>query len=216
MKKYTLFLFVLSFILLGFNGFNANQASATGPYNESNYDSGCTFAGPYSTTTGKLCSTTPVVECAQSDLFSSVTGRPCKKVQDNSSFDRELKIGSGGDDVKILQQILKDQGYYLGKIDGKYGKRTARAVKDFQDDNDLTVTGNVDAETIGKITIVTPVIVPVNPPIKGGDAITIPARAPVISGISGPQILSVGQQGTWRVAASDRNDGNLSYLVSSF
>jgi peptidoglycan hydrolase-like protein with peptidoglycan-binding domain len=42
--------------------------------------------------------------------------------------------------LKHLQQFLKDEGYYYGKIDGKYGRISARAVKDFQEDNDLVVT----------------------------------------------------------------------------
>ncbi|HEU0085408.1 MAG TPA: peptidoglycan-binding protein [Candidatus Paceibacterota bacterium] len=36
---------------------------------------------------------------------------------------------------------------------------------------------------------------------------------PVISGVSGPQSLNVGQQGTWTVIASDSSGGNLSYSV---
>jgi|GEM_PF-3339685 len=36
----------------------------------------------------------------------------------------------------------------------------------------------------------------------------------VISGVSGPQTLNVGQQGTWKVTAYDKNGGNLSYSVN--
>lgn len=36
---------------------------------------------------------------------------------------------------------------------------------------------------------------------------------PTISGVSGPQTLNVGQQGTWTVTASDPSGGNLSYSV---
>ncbi|KKR73033.1 MAG: Peptidoglycan-binding domain 1 protein [Candidatus Nomurabacteria bacterium GW2011_GWA1_40_8] len=119
MRKYTsvLFAFVLFITLLGFN---ANSASAT--------------------------------NCAPGDLFSSATGQPCSgtKMEVNGGADSSedgdvlkfndllkngFAIGSKGDDVRMLQQFLRDLGYYLGKIDGNYGKRTARAVKDFQDDN---------------------------------------------------------------------------------
>ncbi|MFA5792185.1 MAG: peptidoglycan-binding protein [Candidatus Paceibacterota bacterium] len=37
--------------------------------------------------------------------------------------------------------------------------------------------------------------------------------SPTISGISGPQSLNVGQEGTWTVTANDPNGGNLSYSV---
>jgi hypothetical protein len=39
------------------------------------------------------------------------------------------------------------------------------------------------------------------------------SSVPIISGVSGPQTLSVNQQGTWSVTAYDRNGGNLSYSV---
>lgn len=39
-------------------------------------------------------------------------------------------------------------------------------------------------------------------------------NTPVISGISGPQRLNVNQTGTWKVMATDSNDGNLSYSVN--
>ncbi len=38
--------------------------------------------------------------------------------------------------------------------------------------------------------------------------------APVVRGISGPTTLITGQTGTWRVRASDRNNGNLSYHIN--
>lgn len=40
------------------------------------------------------------------------------------------------------------------------------------------------------------------------------SNAPVISEISGPQSLNVNQTGTWKVTASDTNNGNLSYSVN--
>src|SRR3989344_6015516 len=42
------------------------------------------------------------------------------------------------------------------------------------------------------------------PPSTGG---------PVISGVSGPQSLNVGQQGTWTIKASDKSNGTLNYSI---
>ena len=39
-------------------------------------------------------------------------------------------------------------------------------------------------------------------------------RPPVISGISGPTSLTLNEQGTWRIDASDPENGNLSYSVT--
>ena len=154
MKKYILasFVFILSLILLGFN---VNSASAAN----------CAPGDLFNTATGQSCDTIPAAnDCAVGDLFSSLTGKPCASSQQdtsslekkatilsNISFKRELIIGSKGSDVKEFQQILKDAGYYLGKIDGNYGKRTARAIREFQDDNEISITGKVDANTFAKI-----------------------------------------------------------------
>lgn len=139
-------------------------------------------------------------ECAPGDLYSSITGRLCPPSV-MPSFTGELAIGSRGDDVRSLQQILKGEGYYSGRIDGNFGKRTARAVKDFQDDNDLPITGRVDYQTAVQLGL-TFRLPP--PPIL---------PTPTISGVSGPQSLSVNETGTWMVNAYDQSGGNLWYSV---
>ena len=50
----------------------------------------------------------------------------------NASTDQNLKIGMEGDNVTELQNWLKNQGFYTGKIDGKFGNYTEQAVKNFQ------------------------------------------------------------------------------------
>jgi Dockerin type I domain/Putative peptidoglycan binding domain len=58
----------------------------------------------------------------------------------NSLYKSTFRVGmKKSNDVLFLQKFLKDQDYYFGKADGKYGKITARAVKDFADDNDITL-----------------------------------------------------------------------------
>ena len=47
-----------------------------------------------------------------------------------------------------LQKRLTELGYRLGPVDGKVGLRTTNALKKFQQDHKLTVTGTLDAETI--------------------------------------------------------------------
>ena len=43
-----------------------------------------------------------------------------------------VKIGSSGDDVKIVQNVLKMNGFYKGSVDGIFGPITEAAVKKFQ------------------------------------------------------------------------------------
>ena len=59
----------------------------------------------------------------------------------------ELAKGSKGEDVKQLQQRLKDLGYLSGSVDGSYGGGTASAVSNFQNQNGLPVTGTADVAT---------------------------------------------------------------------
>ena len=62
-----------------------------------------------------------------------------------------LSVGAKGDDVTRLQQRLKDLGYLDGKIDGKYGGGTKRAVIAFQRRNGLTTDGVAGADTQAKL-----------------------------------------------------------------
>lgn len=64
---------------------------------------------------------------------------------------QNLQIVSRGSDVSILQKFLKAEGYFFGIVDGRYGRITARAVGDFQEDVGLPRTEIVDAVTRAKI-----------------------------------------------------------------
>lgn len=57
--------------------------------------------------------------------------------------------GDEGEAVKLMQQYLHDLGYDLGSygIDGDFGKDTVVALKAFQKDNGLAVTGSFDLES---------------------------------------------------------------------
>lgn len=61
-----------------------------------------------------------------------------------------LKMGDTGDDVKKVQQALKDLGYNLDKfgVDGIVGEETTAAIKAFQEAAGLKVTGIIDDETL--------------------------------------------------------------------
>ncbi|MFH1201215.1 MAG: IPT/TIG domain-containing protein [bacterium] len=112
MKKYTLFLFIFIFILLGFLGFNVKSAKA--------YDYGCTEAGPYSTITGQLC------------VGSQYDGYAGSQYDSSSNFlNQQFQIGSRGVEVIALQQMLTNAGFSIGRIDGIYGSKTDRAFLDY-------------------------------------------------------------------------------------
>jgi len=53
--------------------------------------------------------------------------------------------------IENIQQALKDKGYDPGRFDGFMGPWTRKAIRDFQRDNNLRVTGMVDAKTAEKL-----------------------------------------------------------------
>jgi hypothetical protein len=71
----------------------------------------------------------PYYDCGESRTQSST-----------SNYDKEEAIK--------LQTNLKKLGYYEGNIDGVTGKMTKEAIKSFQRDNGLDVTGIADYSTV--------------------------------------------------------------------
>lgn len=161
MKKYILFsfAFILSLILLG--SVSVKSANAAN----------CAPGDLFNSVTGQACSaTTMPTACAPGDLFNILTGQTCSGTttstnssavsQFNNLFKSNFQVGlRGSSDVSALQQFLKDQGYYFGKIDGSYGRITARAVSDFKGDNNL---GN----TIMPTAILTPTPTSISQPTQ--------------------------------------------------
>ena len=58
-----------------------------------------------------------------------------------------LMIGSSGNDVKIVQNVLKLNGYYFGVVDGFFGPMTKVAAIQFQTAKGLPADGIVGAKT---------------------------------------------------------------------
>jgi peptidoglycan hydrolase-like protein with peptidoglycan-binding domain len=58
-----------------------------------------------------------------------------------------MQYGDSGEDVAAVQEQLKALGYYSGKVSGNFLDGTRAAVRQFQQDYALNVTGIVDGET---------------------------------------------------------------------
>ncbi len=58
-----------------------------------------------------------------------------------------LREGDRGNEVRKVQEKLKQWGYYTGETDGIFGPKTAEAVRSFQRKNGLTVDGIVGTQT---------------------------------------------------------------------
>jgi hypothetical protein len=60
-------------------------------------------------------------------------------------------MSANADQVRAVQQALKDQGHDPGEIDGKMGPKTQAALRDYQQKQGLKATGQLDAETSAKL-----------------------------------------------------------------
>ena len=58
------------------------------------------------------------------------------------------KSGSRGEEVRQIQQKLKNWGYYTGSVDGIFGVQTKKAVVAFQKKNGLNPDGIVGPATL--------------------------------------------------------------------
>jgi His-Xaa-Ser repeat protein HxsA len=53
--------------------------------------------------------------------------------------------------VQSVQQALKQKGYDVGTIDGQWGTNTQDALRQFQQSQGITQTGNLDAQTLSAL-----------------------------------------------------------------
>lgn len=97
------------------------------------------------------------------ESFQMVNGLPITGVADGATLMRlmadspitwtafltEMSAAEGdaGLNVYVLQKRLAQMGYFTGSNTAAYGELTAQAVRDFQRDNDLEVTGQADPAT---------------------------------------------------------------------
>ena len=63
------------------------------------------------------------------------------------------KFGSKGNEVTMIQQKLKEQGFYNGAVDGIYGKNTENAVIKYQQSKGLRIDGIAGSETLNSLGI---------------------------------------------------------------
>ncbi len=74
---------------------------------------------------------------------------------DDEEKKEEVTVEEVGGVVSIaeLQLLLDEQGYDPGPVDGIFGDRTARAIRSYQVNNGLKVTGRASADLVERLRI---------------------------------------------------------------
>ena len=78
----------------------------------------------------------------------TLTGRGAVNAADEST------LFTGTDHIRAAQQALADKAYYRGAINGVANNATRRALFEYQLDNNITATGNLDGRTATALGIV--------------------------------------------------------------
>ncbi|MDQ0218382.1 PDZ domain-containing protein [Peribacillus cavernae] len=83
----------------------------------------------------------PTIEVHQPDYFNA------HPLQVDKTFKRDMTNGQ----IQHAQRMLKGLGFEPGRNDGYYDLKTEIAIKAFQQDQNLKVTGEIDQETAAKL-----------------------------------------------------------------
>jgi len=78
----------------------------------------------------------------------SLTSRAASEASPSASPSTSASTPGPSIDVATAQQRLKDDGYYSGTVDGVLGPNTLAALRSYQRDHRLSVTGRLDSPTV--------------------------------------------------------------------
>ncbi|MFZ0298825.1 MAG: peptidoglycan-binding domain-containing protein [Candidatus Sulfotelmatobacter sp.] len=84
-------------------------------------------------------------------LATGISGPRPTPLVSGSDLSQEVPAVAHPNDVKKMQQTLLDQGQYRGEVDGVFGLRTRASIRGFQKAENLPATGQLDAQTAGKL-----------------------------------------------------------------
>jgi peptidoglycan hydrolase-like protein with peptidoglycan-binding domain len=70
-----------------------------------------------------------------------------ERVSDRYPFRHPLDTGDRGALVLWAQSKLTEHGHYTGPLDGRYSRETVLAVRKFQEQQALAITGIIDRKT---------------------------------------------------------------------
>jgi peptidoglycan hydrolase-like protein with peptidoglycan-binding domain len=110
------------------------------------------------------CNTNGFIELngVKSSLVNQFEWRIAPTEEEVKNGKKILKFGMKGDFVTVVQNKLKERGLNPGSSDGKFGKKTKKAVIDYQTQMGLESDGIVGKDTYTKLFFVAPKQEPIN------------------------------------------------------
>jgi hypothetical protein len=82
------------------------------------------------------------------NMTLSLTSRAASEASPSASPSTSASTPAASINVASAQQRLKDDGYYSGAVDGVPGPNTVAALRAYQRDHRLSVTGRLDSPTV--------------------------------------------------------------------
>jgi peptidoglycan hydrolase-like protein with peptidoglycan-binding domain len=80
-------------------------------------------------------------------LTTGISGPRLTPLASEGNLGKEEPGVGDRDDVKKVQETLRDKGHYRGKVDGIFGLRTPASIRAYQKAGNLPITGQVDTRT---------------------------------------------------------------------
>lgn len=113
-------------------------------------DTGASVSG--SSSSDMNSSSSPAAE-EDSSASSSTTPDESTTAETETSATGQAIAGNNlaRNDVVMIQQALRQEGFYNGTADGVWGPRTASALMQFQQQNKLGATGHLNTNTLDKL-----------------------------------------------------------------
>ena len=68
-----------------------------------------------------------------------------------SEFNKEGDAELRQNEIKKMQETLRNKGHHRGKVDGVFGLRTRANIRAYQKAKNLPITGPLDTQTAGKL-----------------------------------------------------------------
>ncbi len=84
-------------------------------------------------------------------MASGTSSGPSNSGMSSGSMSSNASGGTSSEDIRQAQEALQDKGLYKGQVDGKWGPQTKQAVQQFQKQNGLKQTAQLDQPTLGDL-----------------------------------------------------------------